>query len=217
MIAGQAGRIKLRKGDMSDHHAVDGIVSRGCKFSEDLEFMRFKFGQRPGECGEFMVGIARCRGVAGEVLAAGEDSGGLHRAVKDAGHFNDLIRSGAVAPPAKGVIRLVIKGDVEHGTEVEIKSEKPEQFPGERAMPCDQDRISFLTQLSGIGRFIAQKFEPGDPSSFLVDGDDRLDGAEFAELIGEPAELCGCLNIAAKENESPRLNPADEIGIFRIH
>ena len=151
------------------------------------------------------------------MLTAGEYTRGLHGAVKDAGHLNDLIRSGAVAAPAKGVISLVVKGDVEHRTEIEIESEKPQKLPCECAMPRDQDRISLLAKLPGIGRFVAQELESRDPPSLLVDGDDRLDGAELPKLISEPAQLPWSFDVPAKENESPWLDSADEIGVLRIH
>ena len=80
-------------------------------------------------------------------------------------------------------------------------------------MAGNEFKISLVPELAGIGRLVPEKLEPGDASSFLVDGDDWLDVAEFPESIRESSELVGGLDIASEQNESSGLNPADEVGV----
>ena len=62
------------------------------------------------------------------MLAAGEDAGGLQSSIEGSGHLNDLVGSGAVAATTQRVVRLVVKGDIEHGAEIEVESKDAEQM-----------------------------------------------------------------------------------------
>jgi hypothetical protein len=50
-------------------------------------------------------------------------------------------------------------------------------------------KITFVTELAGVGWFVAEELEAGDSASFLVDGDDRLVVAELEERVGESPQL----------------------------
>ncbi len=157
--------------------------------------------------------ITGSRGVSGEVLAAGEDAGRLESLVEDPCHGDDLIGRRAIAAAAEGVVGLIIEGNVEDRAEVEIETEDPQKLSCNLPMTGDELEISLVAELAGVGRLVAEKLETRNPSTLLVDGDDRLDIAEFPEAVGETTKLIGRLDIAAKENKSSWLNPADEVGI----
>jgi len=173
---------------MSHHDAVHSVFS-GHKVTENLELVCFQLVAWTRQGGKFVMGIAGSRGVAREVLAAGEDAGGLQGLVENACHRNDLISAGPVASPPKGVVGLVVEGDVEDRTEVEIEPEDTQKLSSELSMAGNKLKITFVTELAGVGWFVAEELEAGDSASFLVDGDDRLDVAELTETVGESPQL----------------------------
>ena len=117
---GDGGRERCRKargvefpeGDMTDHHAVDGVLARA-KPAEDLEFVGLEIGKRPREGGELMVGVACGRGVAREVLSTGEHSRGAERGIKYPGLLDDLVGGRSVTASTKGVVGFLVEGDIE--------------------------------------------------------------------------------------------------------
>jgi hypothetical protein len=141
----------------------------------------------------------------------------LEGLVEDAGHGDDLIGCRAVAAAAEGVVGLIIEGNVEDRAEIEIEAEDPKELSGQLSMAGDEFEISLVAELAGVGRLVAEELETRYTASFLVDGDDRLDIAEFPETVCETTELIGCFYITAEEDESSRLNPAYEIGIGIIN
>ena len=60
-----------------------------------------------------------------------------------------------ITTPAQRIVRLVIKGNVEHRTEIQIKTEQTQQMPGDVAMLANQPRRLLVAQLLGIGRFVS--------------------------------------------------------------
>lgn len=67
-----------------------------------------------------------------------------------------------------------------------------------------------------IRRLVPDQPEPRHSSTFLVDGDDRLDLAQIAEVIDQLPQLHRALNVAAEKNEAAGLNPAKQRRAFRI-
>ena len=84
-------------------------------------------------------------------------------------------------------------------------------------MAGDELQVAFVAELAGVRGFVAKELEAGDAPSLLINRDDWLNPAEFAELVGELAELCGGLDVASEEDEPSRLNPADEVCVGGIH
>jgi hypothetical protein len=200
---------------MTDHHAVDGVLARA-KPAEDLEFVGLEIGKRPRESGELMVGVTRGRGVAREVLSTGEDSRGVESGIKDPCLFDDLVGGCSITATTKGVVGLLVEGDVEDGAEIEIETENPKELSGQFAMAGDEFRIALVAELAGIRRLVAEEFQSGDAASFLVDRDDRFNVAEFPEAVGKCTELGGGLDVSSKEDESSRLDPPDEVLVGRV-
>jgi hypothetical protein len=187
------------------------------KLSENLELVSLKLSSWSWQGGEFVMRIAYCGGVARKMLTAGEDACGLQGAVEDTRHLNDLICGSAVAATAQGIIRLIVKGNVEYWAEVEIESEESQQFSGEFTMSGDEREIPPVTKLAGIRRLIAEKLQSGNAPPFLINRDDRLNLADCTELIGKVAKLGGGLDISSKKNESSGLYSSDEICIVIVN
>jgi hypothetical protein len=78
-------------------------------------------------------------------------------------------------------------------------------------VPLNERGIAAVAQLIRIRRLVADEFKAGDATALLIDGDDRLDVTEFAKVIDELPQLRGSLDVAAKKNESARLD-APECG-----
>ena len=191
---------------MADHHAVD------CwgKVAKDGEFMLLHEFPGAFDAGEFVVGIEPCRGVAGEMLAAAENTGGPQRIVESRRFFNDLGDIAPIAAAAKRVVGLIVKGDVQHGTEVQVEAENSKDAACDIAVSADQIQIPGVAELLGAGRLVPDTCEAGHATAFLVDRDDRLHAAQIPEVVDEFAQLLGSLDVATEENESSRLDLAEE-------
>jgi len=199
---GHARGIEFGEGDVADHHAVDGVPAVA-EFAEDLQLMGFQFCMGAGEGGEFVMRVAVGAGVSGEVFAAGEDPCFPQGLVENAGHLDHLVGTCPVAAPAQGVVGLVVESDVEHGTEVEVESEEAQEIPGQFTVPRDEGEIPLVAELAGVRRFVAEELEAGDAASLLIDRDDRLRLAEFAQAVGESAELGGLWMLRPKRMKPP--------------
>jgi hypothetical protein len=165
---------------------------------EDGEFVSFHEFAGALDAGEFVVGIKSGAGVAGKVFAATQDSGGAQGVVECGGFLVDLGGGAAIAAAAQGIVGFVIEGNVEHGAEVEIESENPEDATGEIAVELDEIEVAFVAELLGIWWLAAEKLEAGDAAAFLVDGDDGLGVAQVAKVIDEFAKLGGGCDIATE-------------------
>ena len=193
---------------MADHHAVDCLD----KVAEDGEFVLLHKFLGAFDAGEFVVGIEPCRGVAREMLAAAENTGGPQRIVESRRFFNDLGDIAPIAAAAKRVVGLIVERDVQHGTEVEVEAENSKEAACDIAVAADQVQIRGVAELLGAGRLVPDTFEAGNATAFLVDRDDRLDAAQISEVVDEFAQLLGSLDIATEENEPSRLDLAEEAG-----
>jgi hypothetical protein len=83
-------------------------------------------------------------------------------------------------------------------------------------MFTDQSWISLFSELLRVGRFVADQFEPRDPASFLVNGNDRLDLRQIAKIIYQPTKLPRRLDVPSEENIPSGLDSPEEEGRFGI-
>ena len=180
--------------------------------SEHGEFMGFHEVAATLDAGEFVVGIESGGSVTREVFAAAQDTGGPETVIERRGFFNHLGHIAAIAAPAQRIVGFVVKGNVEHRTEIEIEPEEAKDATGNVSVASYECKISAVAELLGIRRFVADEFEARDPTAFLVDGDDRFDIAEAAKVVDQLAELKRRFDVSAEKNESSGLDVSKEIG-----
>ena len=83
-------------------------------------------------------------------------------------------------------------------------------------MPPDERDIVPVAQLLRIWRLVPDQPQTRDAASLLIDRNDRLDFTEVAQVVDQLPELPRALNVAAKKNESARLDAPKQIRRFRI-
>jgi len=140
----------------------------------------------------------------------------LQALVEGAGQPNDLFDGLSVTAAAQGIVRVVIEGNVEDGTEIEIKAEQPQNSPRDFAMPPNECNVTAIPKLLRVRRFVSDQPQPRNPAALLIDRDDRLDLTEISQVIDQFPQLGRALNIATEENEPAGLNPAKQRRRFRI-
>src|SRR6476469_4845871 len=89
------------------------------------------------------------------MFAAAADPLPAHGLIKRTGIAHDLFDIFSVAPAVQRVFGVVIEGNVEHGTKIEIESEKAQQTSGDIAVAPDQIDIVFIAQLLRVRRFVS--------------------------------------------------------------
>src|SRR5215208_2657625 len=139
-----------------------------------------------------------------------------HRVIERAGIAHNLFHIFSVTPAVQGVFRVIIKGNVEHRTKIEIESEEAQQTSGDVAMTPDQIDVVLFAQLLRVRRFVSDTPQSRHASAFLIDCDDRLDVAQVAQIVDELPELRRAREIASKENVCTRLYAPTQTGCFRI-
>ncbi len=75
-------------------------------------------------------------------------------------------------------------------------------------MAAHERGVVAFAQLGRAGRFVAHGLEPGNAPAFLVDGDDGFGVAEVAQVVEEFPQPGGGLDVAGKEDVTPRLHAA---------
>ena len=95
--------------------------------------------------------IDGCRRIPGEMFSAACDPLPFHRLVERAGVANDLLDRFSVTTATQRIVCIVVKGNVEHWTKVEIEAEKPEQSSGDIAVFLDKMDIVLVPQLLCVG------------------------------------------------------------------
>ena len=138
------------------------------------------------------------------------------RVVECTGEPNDLVYCRSVAPAAKRIICLIIEGDIQHGTQIEIEPEQPEQLAGQRPMESDEWFLVFLPELLSAGRLIANQPESRNPASFLINRNDRLSPGKIAQVINKLSQLRWRLDVAAEKNVATGLHLPKNPGRFRV-
>ena len=92
------------------------------------------------------------------------------------------------------------------GTKIEIESENAQQPSGDVAVAPDQIDIILVAQLLRVRRLAADQAQPRNAAAFLIDGDDRFDFAEIAQIVDQLSQLRRAFDVAPEKNESARLN-----------
>src|SRR3978361_2312754 len=150
------------------------------------------------------------------MFAAARDAFRAKRFVERTGEMDHLIDGFAVAAAAERIVRLVVEGDIEHGTEIEIKTEKPKQPPGDLAVSPNECNLALVAELLRVRRFVTNQAQTGDPPPFLIDRDERLDLTQVSQVIDQLPQLRRAGDVAAEKNEAARLHAPIERGCFRI-
>src|SRR5205823_9817485 len=92
-----------------------------------------------------------------------------------------------------------------------IEPEKAQQTPGNVTVTPDQAHITLLAQLLCIWRFAADPAQSRNATAFLIDGDDRFDFADVAQIIDKLSQLRGVSEIAAEKDKRAWLHPPKQL------
>ena len=150
------------------------------------------------------------------MFAAAADPLPAHGLIKCAGIAHEPVRHLFHNTGRATIFSVVIEGNVEHRTKIEIKPEKPQQTSGDLAVTPDEIDIVFIAQLLRVRRFVSDEAESRDASAFLIDCDDWLDVTQVTQIVDELSELRPALEIASEENVCPSLHAPKQTGCFRI-
>jgi hypothetical protein len=210
---GPAASIRIVGGvvAVAGHHAVEFWQQRGVGQQFALFHLLAAFRDHWQE----LMWVALGGAVAGEVLAAAQDAFLAHGAVEDARVGDDLLRIFAVGAAFERVVRRIVIADVQNRAEVEIETEVTQNLSGEFAMTLDQFGIALVSQRLGIRRLLADQTQSRNAAAFLVDGDERLDVRDVAQVVDEFAELLRRLNVPSEQNKTTRLEFFEPGGGFR--
>ena len=155
--------------------------------------------------------------MTGEMLAARHDLGVLETRGRDQSHFNDRLRIGAeCAVTNDGIVRIAV--DVQHRGHVHVDADRF-QLLGDRRRGCVRQfpRMTAADQLAR-GKDRKALGQAGDPSSFLIDGDQQWRFlAALLEVIGQLNDLVDGLQIPREENDAARFVFLEESGKLRRH
>src|SRR6266853_1893087 len=135
-----------------------------------------------------------------------------HRFVKCGSIAHYLLDRFPIATAAQRIVGIVVEGNVEYGTQIQIESEEAQQTSGDIAVAPDQFDIVFVAQLLRVRRLVADQTQSRNAAAFLIDGDDRLDFAQIAQIVDELPELGGAFDISAEKNERARLHFTEKPG-----
>ncbi len=192
---GGAAAVQGRQQDVGAHHGSGAGRDGG---AERHEFTFLEGGQVGGDARQVVVGVDGGVAVAGEVLGAGGDAGGLQALDVGGGVPGDQLRVGAEgADTDDGVGRVGV--DVGRGRPVEGDAafgETAAEFPG--------DVAGQVGVVDGAEREVAGKggtaahLQAGDVAALLVDGDQDV-LACAPQLRGEGGELRGGGDVAAEQ------------------
>lgn len=76
--------------------------------------------------------------------------------------------------------------------------------------------IALLPQLLRVRRFVADHPQTRNAAAFLIDGDDRFDLADGAEIVDQLAQLRRTLDVSREKNKTARLHPLKQVGRLAI-
>src|SRR6266403_1580328 len=167
---------------VTNHHAIDNAVLRRSRIvarkgAEDCEFLAIQLFARPIDFRQTVMGIDHCSRVPGEMFPAAGDARSTQRVVKRRRVPDYLLDRFSVTATTQGIVRVVIKRNIEHGTEIEIETEQSQQISGDVGMLANQLDVSFVAQLLSARRFVSNQAQPRHSATFLIDSNDRLDKA----------------------------------------
>jgi hypothetical protein len=150
------------------------------------------------------------------MFAAAGDPLLAHRVIERASVAHNLLDIFSVTTAVQRVFGVIIEGNVEDWTKIEIEPEKAQQTPGDVTVAPDQIDIVLLAQLLRVRRFVSDAPQSRDASAFLIDCDDGLDLAQVAQIVDELSELRRARKVTSEDNVCPRLDAAKQTGRFRI-
>src|SRR5437868_2524992 len=153
------------------------------------------------------MGIDGGGGIARKVFAAAGDTGSAEGVVKRFSVFDDFLRCPSVTTAAQRIIRFIIKGNIEHGTEIEVESEQAKQAAGNIAVAANQLNITLVAQLLRIGRLVPDQTQPRYAAALSINGNNWLDFADITEVINQLPQLHRCLDVSSEQDESAGLHP----------
>src|SRR5436189_5704813 len=103
------------------------------------------------------------------MFAAAGDPLPAHGLIKRTGIAHNLFNIFSVTPAVQRVFSVIIEGNVEHRTKIEIEPEKAQQTSGDVAVAPDKTDIVLLAQLLRVRRFISDRPpSPGAPAVLIV-------------------------------------------------
>jgi hypothetical protein len=146
------------------------------------------------------------------VFATTQDARGAQRLVEESRIVDDLLDVVSVTPATQRVVGIVIKGNIQDGTQIEVESEDPEQFARDSAVPGNEFGITPVPKRIGVGRFVSNQTQPGNTSPLLINRDDGFDPAQIAQVIDQFPKLVWGLDVSTEENVSARLDPTKDGG-----
>src|SRR5512132_1938260 len=150
------------------------------------------------------------------MFAAAGDPLPAHGFIKRTGIAHNLFDIFSVTPAVQRVFSVIIEGNVEHRTKIEIEPEKAQQTSGYVAVAPDQIDIVLLAQLLRVRRFVSDAQQSRHAPAFLIDRNNGLDVAQVAQIVDELSELRRALEVSSEENECRRLHAPKQTGCFRI-
>ena len=150
------------------------------------------------------------------MFAAAGDPLPAHGLIKRTGIAHNLLDIFSITPAVQRVFGVIIEGNVEHRTKIDIEPEKAQQTSGDVAVAPDQIDIVLVAQLLRVRRFVSDAPQSRHASAFLIDRNNGLDLAQVAQIVDELSELRRALEVASEENECPRLHAPKQTGCFRI-
>src|SRR5438045_8900023 len=143
---------------MTNHHAVHvraaqrAVLTR--KMAKDRQLLSVQLLARAVDFRQIVMRVHRRRGVTGKMFAAAQDPLLAKRVVKRAGQPNDLFDVLAITTPAQRIVRVLIEGNIEHGTQIELEPESEKELSGDFAMPPNECNLVLIAQLLGIRRLV---------------------------------------------------------------
>src|SRR4249919_3571817 len=101
------------------------------------------------------------------MFAAAGDPLLAHGFIKRTCIAHNLLNVFSVTPAVQRVFGVIIEGNVEHRTKIEIESEKAQQTTGDVAVAPNQIDIILVPQLLRVRRFVSDAPQSRNASAFL--------------------------------------------------
>src|SRR4029077_5142749 len=108
------------------------------------------------------------------MLTAASDPLFAHCVVERASIAHHLLDGFSITPAAQRIVGIVIEGNIENWTKIEVETKNAQQTSGDIAMAADQIHVVLVAQLLRIRRLAADQAQSRDSAAFLVDRDDWL-------------------------------------------